>query len=172
MLRRDTRCAVTWRRRPVTCRRPGGGPGPEPPRLRDEHGSAVLLVAVTLVLAALVLAALTEVAALFAVAGRAQATADAAALAAAEASRSGAAAAVRAARRVTAAADAELALCDCGPGPQPVRVEVAVDLPGVVLSPLTGRRVVATASARLVQGRLSPDGPPDRPDVPTATFRP
>lgn len=128
---------------------------------RGEEGSAVLLGGVGLVVALLVVAVALQATAVLAAAGRAQAAADAAALAAVRRTHDATPDAAQVvARRLATAAGGDLVACRCRAGMRQVRVEVAVPLRGVWLPPLRNRRVVATASARLVRG---PPGTVDHP---------
>lgn len=121
--------------------------------LRDEEGSAILLGGIGLVVTLLVLAVAVQATAVLAAAGRAQAAADAAALAAVRHTHDVTPDAAHAvARRVATAAGGDLVACRCRVGTRRVRVEVAVPIVGVWLPSLRNRRVVATASARLVTG--------------------
>ncbi|MBW3577697.1 MAG: hypothetical protein KY462_08170 [Actinobacteria bacterium] len=127
-----------------------------PDHPRREDGSAAMLgwsaIAVTVV--ALVIA--VDLAAYLVAAQRAQGAADAAALAAVAAShpRGGAPGPPEhAARSVTHAAGAVLQNCRCPPGARQVTVTVEVRVRAVAVTRLAGRKVRATAQARLVRDR-------------------
>lgn len=133
---------------------------------RGEHGSALLVLPVTLVLTSLLLVAVVDITALFAAASRAQALADAAALAAVSVDVPGAAPGrgpVAEADRVIRAEDVDgwLERCHCVPGSEHAEVAVSVPIRGIVLPTIGVQRVTAHASAVLTpRSELRPPAVP------------
>ena len=128
--------------------------------LRDQDGTAALLLAPALVAVVMLAVAVVDVTGYLVAASRAQAAADAAALAAATARDHPALPddPVARARRVADASGARLEHCGCRATSRPVAVEVSVEVHAAVLTRFAGRRVHATAEAELVRDRAAATG--------------
>lgn len=129
--------------------------------MNGESGSVLMVGWVGLGVAAVSLLLVLDLTAYLVAGARSRAAADAAALAAVSANHPQAPGPSRhpeqAARRVAAANNARLEECRCPRGAREVEVRVSVGVRSVAVSRFAGRRVEATASARLVRMDWAPE---------------
>lgn len=130
--------------------------------MNDESGSVLMVGWTALAATAVALVLVVDLTAYVVAGAKARGAADAAALAAASAGHPEAPVSLadprEAARRVAAVNNARLESCSCPRGSHEVEVTVSVRVRSVAIARFAGRRVEATARARLVRV----DGPSDR----------